>query len=100
MIAKLIKLAAVATLALGISSAWAAGLVHEGTVLDTMNGGGYTYVQIEASDNTFWAAGPQVEVNKGDTVVVQEQMWMNDFTSKSLDRTFEELLFVGRIDKK
>ncbi|MPY24989.1 NrfJ [Shewanella psychropiezotolerans] len=100
MIAKLIKLAAVATLALGMSSAWAAGVVHEGTVLDTMNGGGYTYVQIKESDKTFWAAGPQVEVNKGDTVVVQEQMWMNDFTSKSLDRTFEELLFVGRIDKK
>ncbi|MBL4814764.1 NrfJ [Shewanella sp.] len=100
MIAKLIKLAAVATLALGMSSAWAAGIVHEGTVLDTMNGGGYTYVQIKESDKTFWAAGPQVEVNKGDTVVVQEQMWMNDFTSKSLDRTFEELLFVGRIDKK
>lgn len=100
MIAKLVKLAAVATLALGMSSAWAAGIVHEGTVLDTMNGGGYTYVQIKESDKTFWAAGPQVEVNKGDTVVVQEQMWMNDFTSKSLDRTFEELLFVGRIDKK
>lgn len=100
MIAKLIKLAAVATLALGISSAWAAGVVHEGTVLDTMNGGGYTYVQIKESDKTFWAAGPQIEVSKGDTVVVQEQMWMNDFTSKTLDRTFDELLFVGRIDKK
>ncbi|EDQ01611.1 hypothetical protein [Shewanella benthica] len=100
MIAKLIKLTVVAALALGISSAWAAGVVHEGIVLDTMNAGGYTYVQIKESDKTFWAAGPQVEVNKGDTVVVQEQMWMNDFTSKSLDRTFEALLFVGRIDKK
>ncbi|QFU23566.1 NrfJ [Shewanella eurypsychrophilus] len=100
MIAKLIKLAAVATLALGISSAWAAGVVHEGEVLDTMNGGGYTYVQIKESDKTFWVAGPQVEIKKGDKVVVQEQMWMNDFTSKTLDRTFDELLFVGRIDKK
>ena len=40
------------------------------------------------------------EVKKGDTVVVQEQMWMNDFASKTLNRTFDELLFVGRIDKK
>jgi hypothetical protein len=100
MIAKFVRLAAVATLALGISSAWAAGVVHEGQVLDTMNAGGYTYVQIKESDKTFWAAGPQVEVVKGDIVVVQEQMWMNDFTSKTLDRTFDELLFVGRIDKK
>ncbi|ASJ97434.1 MULTISPECIES: hypothetical protein [Shewanella] len=100
MITKLVRLAAAATLALGISSAWAAGVVHQGTVVDTMNGGGYTYVQIKEADKTFWAAGPQVEVKKGDVVVVQEQMWMNDFTSKTLNRTFDELLFVGRIDKK
>ena len=51
MMAKLVKLAAVATLALGMSSAWAQGVVHEGTVVDTMNGGGYTYVQIKEADN-------------------------------------------------
>ncbi|BAJ01339.1 hypothetical protein [Shewanella violacea] len=100
MIAKLCKLAAAATLGLGISNAWAADIVHQGTVLQTMNGGGYTYIQIQESDKTIWAAGPQVDIKKGDKVVVQEQMWMNDFTCKTLDHTFEELLFVGRIDKK
>lgn len=100
MMAKWVKLAAVATLALGMSSAWAKGIVHEGTVVDTMNGGGYTYVQIKEADNTFWAAGPQIEVSKGDKVAVVEQMWMNEFTSKTLNRTFDKLLFVGQIDKK
>lgn len=98
--AKLVKLAAVATLALGMSSAWAQGVVHEGTVVDTMNGGGYTYVQIKEADNTFWAAGPEAEVKKGDKVAVVEQMWMNQFTSKTLNRTFDKLLFVGQIEKK
>ncbi len=100
MMAKLVKLAAVATLALGMSSAWAQGVAHEGTVVDTMNGGGYTYVQIKEADNTFWAAGPQTEVAKGDKVAVVEQMWMNQFTSKTLNRTFDKLLFVGQIEKK
>ncbi|MCG9697218.1 NrfJ [Shewanella sp. Isolate11] len=100
MIAKFVRLVAVITLTLGFSSAWAAGVVHEGKVLETMNAGGYTYVQIKEPNKTFWAAGPQVEIAKGDTVVVQEQMWMNGFTSKTLNRTFDELLFVGRIDKK
>ncbi|MEL4429257.1 NrfJ [Shewanella mangrovisoli] len=100
MMAKLVKLAAVATLALGMSSAWAQGVVHEGTVMDTMNGGGYTYVQIKEADNTFWAAGPEAEVKKGDKVAVVEQMWMNQFTSKTLNRTFDKLLFVGQIEKK
>ena len=100
MMAKLVKLAAVATLALGMSSAWAQGVVHEGTVVDTMNGGGYTYVQIKEADNTFWAAGPEAEVKRGDKVAVVEQMWMNQFTSKTLNRTFDKLLFVGQIEKK
>ncbi|MDB2387284.1 NrfJ [Shewanella sp.] len=100
MITKFVKYAATITLALGLSNAWAQDSMHEGTVIDTMNGGGYTYVQIKEADNTFWAAGPQMEVEKGDTVVVQSQMWMDNFTSKTLNRTFDELMFVGRIDKK
>lgn len=100
MIAKMIKLAAVATFALGMSSAWAQGVSHEGTVVDTMNSGGYTYVQIQEADKTFWAAGPEVALSKGDKVAVVEQMWMEQFTSKTLNRTFDKLLFVGQIDKK
>ncbi|AYV13233.1 NrfJ [Shewanella algae] len=98
--AKLAKILATAALALGVSSAWAQGVVHEGTVVDTMNSGGYTYVQIKEADKTFWAAGPQVAVAKGDKVQVTEQMWMTNFTSKTLNRTFDKLMFVGEIDKK
>ncbi|MCL1073427.1 NrfJ [Shewanella dokdonensis] len=98
---KLAKILATAAMVLGISvSAWAAGKMHEGTVLDTMNSGGYTYVQVKEGDNTFWAAGPQVKVDKGDKVQVDEQMWMTNFTSKTLKRTFDKLMFVGEIAKK
>ncbi|MBR9728257.1 NrfJ [Shewanella intestini] len=98
--AKLIKLAAVATLALGVSSAWAQGLIHKGEVVATMDGGGYTYVQLKESDKTYWVAGPQVKVAKGDTVEVSEQMWMPNFKSSSLNRTFDKIMFVGSINKK
>lgn len=37
---------------------------------------------------------------KGDKVQVTEQMWMTNFTSKTLNRTFDKLMFVGEIDKK
>ncbi|QIR13892.1 NrfJ [Shewanella aestuarii] len=97
---KLIKLLAVTTLALGVSSAWAQGVIHQGEVIDTMNGGGYTYVQVKEADKTYWAAGPQVVVAKGDKVEMSEQMWMNDFKSSSLNRTFDEIMFVGQIVKK
>lgn len=98
--AKFVKLAAIATLALGISSAWAAAAVHQGTVLQTMNSGGYTYVQVKEADKTFWAAGPQTDVKKGDTVSMTEQMMMKNFTSNTLKQNFDEIMFVGEITKK
>jgi hypothetical protein len=98
--AKLIAFAAAATLAIGVSSAWAQGALHQGEVLDTMNGGGYTYIQLKEADKTYWAAGPQTQVSKGDKVEVSEQMWMNDFKSSSLNRTFDKIMFVGDINKK
>ncbi|WP_394129003.1 NrfJ [Shewanella maritima] len=98
--AKFIKLIAAATLALGVTSAWAQGVIHQGEVLETMNGGGYTYVQIKNEKDTFWAAGPQTEVAKGDIVQVSEQMWMSNFKSSSLNKTFEKLMFAGHITKK
>ncbi|MBB1441383.1 NrfJ [Shewanella sp. SG41-4] len=98
--AKLIAFAAAAILAMGVSSVWAQGALHQGEVLDTMNGGGYTYVQLKEADKTYWAAGPQTEVTKGDKVEVSEQMWMSDFKSSSLNRTFDKIMFVGNINKK
>lgn len=96
----IVKIIATAVLALGVSSAWANAKLYQGEVLDTMNGGGYTYVQVKDDNNTFWAAGPQVEINKGDKVEMSEQMWISDFKSSSLNRTFDKIMFVGHIHKK
>lgn len=73
-----------------------AGMVR-GTVLETMNSGGYTYVAIETSEGPIWAAGPQSSVKTGDVVEISEGMPMNQFTSKTLGRTFDVLYFVNRI---
>ncbi|WP_256261076.1 NrfJ [Shewanella sp. NIFS-20-20] len=73
---------------------------YQGKVIDTMNAGGYTYVQVQQGDNTFWAAGPQVAVSKGDQVTLAGQSWMKNFTSNTLNRTFDKILFVGKIDKQ
>jgi hypothetical protein len=68
-----------------------------GTVLETMDSGGYTYVAIETSQGPIWAAGPQTSVKAGDVVEIPEGMPMNQFTSKTLGRTFDVLFFVNRI---
>ena len=95
-----LKLLAAASLAMASMLAWAQPGIHQGTVLETMNSGGYTYVQIQEGDKTLWAAGPQVSLKKGDSVSVTSAGWMKDFHSKTLNRTFADLLFVSKIVKE
>jgi hypothetical protein len=72
------------------------GMVR-GEVLETMDSGGYTYVLLETDEDTRWAATQQTVVEVGDIVQVSEGMAMADFTSKTLDRTFDVVYFTGAL---
>lgn len=67
-----------------------------GTVAETMTSGGYMYVRLE-EDNT-WIASSPVLVAVGDKVTYTGGMTMKDFTSRTLNRTFEHILFAGKIE--
>jgi hypothetical protein len=68
-----------------------------GTVVETMNTGGYTYVQVDTGKEKIWAAAPEFQVKVGDLVTVPTGMLMKNHQSKTLNRTFEEIYFVGKI---
>ena len=75
-----------------------AGAGKKGTVTQTMNSGGYTYV--EAADEKgekVWMALPETKVTKGDKIEYPEMPPMVNFQSKTLNRTFEKILFVPGI---
>jgi membrane protein implicated in regulation of membrane protease activity len=65
-----------------------------GVVLETMDGGGYTYAHVELEDTEVWVAGPVTPLKVGDTVSLVDTMAMGSFPSIALDRTFDELFFV------
>ena len=69
----------------------------KGVVVTTMNSGNYTYVEIDKGGEKMWAAGPKTPVKTGDTVILADGSMMNNFYAKSLDRTFEVILFSGGI---
>lgn len=81
-----------------ISQSAAYAAEHRGVVLDAVTGGGYTYMNIEENGEKFWIAGPANTVAKGAEVSFSEQVWMPNFTSKALNRTFEKILFVSGVD--
>ena len=64
-----------------------------------MSTAGYTYIQVEEKGKAFWIAVPESEVGVGDTISFYEQMLMENFTSQSLQRTFDRILFVEAINK-
>jgi hypothetical protein len=75
-----------------------AGVGKKAKVVQTMNSGGYTYV--EAADEKgvkTWLAMPEVKVAVGDAVEFPDTPPMINFQSKTLKRTFEKISFVPGI---
>lgn len=68
-----------------------------GTVLETMNAAGYTYVLLDTAEGQRWVAAQQTPVAVGDTVQTNQGMAMRNFTSQSLNRTFEVIYFSGAL---
>lgn len=97
-LAKIFMSAGVAVLIMAASNSTAFAAEHRGIVLDSVTGGGYTYMNIEENGQKFWIAGPQTSVSKGAEVSFSEQVWMPNFTSKALNRTFEKILFVSGVN--
>lgn len=64
-----------------------------GTVLETIDSGGYTYLRLQAARGEVWAAVRQAAVKKGSQVTVVNGMPMADFESKTLKRKFDHIIF-------
>ena len=68
------------------------GLI-EGTVLETMDAAGYTYVNVSSAQGPVWIALPETDVKKGANLSFATGMEMKDFHSKSLNKTFTSIIF-------
>ncbi len=69
--------------------------VWEGKIIETMDASGYTYVLVDTGSEQIWAAGPKTTVKTGQSVIVPKGMMMPNFSSKTLDRVFDEIYFVN-----
>ena len=68
-----------------------------GTIVETFDSGGYTYIQLDTGTEKVWAAVGQAKVAVGDKISLRNGPVMRDFHSKSLDRTFPEIIFSSGI---
>jgi hypothetical protein len=69
----------------------------DGKVIYTVDGAGYTFMELKSDKGTFWAATRQTKVAVGDIVKLINPMLMKNFESKSLQRKFDEIYFADGI---
>ena len=68
-----------------------------GAVLETMNSGGYTYAKLDLGSEQVWVAGPETKLAVGDKIDMVGGTLMTNFTSNTLNRTFDRIYFVNAL---
>ena len=72
--------------------------VHTVVVQEVIQASAYTYLNVKEKDRNYWIAINKREVGKGETISFAGGLEMKNFQSKELQRTFETIYFVNRID--
>jgi hypothetical protein len=65
----------------------------KGEVLEVKEVASYTYLRIKTRDGEKWAAISKSAINKGAQVTIENVTVMNNFESKSLQKTFPTIAF-------
>ena len=71
-------------------------LPKQGKVLEMMHASGYTYMNVDTgTGQPMWIAASMMRIKPEQNVKWTDAAVMNNFTSKSLHRTFDQILFVS-----
>lgn len=72
-----------------------ANTTHTAKIIETMSSGGYTYMKVQEGKNSYWVAMTLRDAKVGQDIKFSEQGWMKNFRSKTLNRTFANILFAA-----
>ncbi len=68
-----------------------------GAVAETMNASRYTYMRVVTGGESHWVATGEMKVSVGDIVTVRGGTPMSNFTSPTLERTFDTIIFAENV---
>jgi hypothetical protein len=72
-------------------------LTQQGTVLSAVETKGFSYIEVKQETRTLWIAVPTTPVKAGDILRFEDNPVMATYESKSLKRTFSNVMFVSRV---
>jgi hypothetical protein len=64
-----------------------------GKILETFDASNYTYLRLQTANGEAWAAVPTAKVAVGQEVAVAGPIWMENFKSNTLNRSWEKIAF-------
>jgi hypothetical protein len=71
---------------------------NSGKVLEVIDTSMYTYLQVSLDKGPVWIAASKTKVAKGDKVGFGNGAVMTNFYSKSLNRTFDSIIFTDKVE--
>jgi starvation-inducible outer membrane lipoprotein len=73
------------------------GADHKGKVVSAINAAGYTYIEVEEKGKRLWVAVMEVTVKPGDEAEFPDSPPVENFQSKTLNRTFDKIILAPGI---
>jgi len=74
-------------------------LPNSGEIIAIVQTDAYTYLKVMGKGGARWLAAPHGEFIKGETIHYSRGLTMVRFYSRSLGRTFDEILFVEKVQR-
>ena len=71
---------------------------NKGKVLEVIDTSMYTYMQVTSDNGPIWLAGSKTNVAKGANISYPTGATMTNFHSKSLNRTFDTIIFLDKVE--
>ena len=60
----------------------------------------YSYIKTDLDGDEIWTAATRIKAEKGDTLYYSQSYGMNNFNSKSLNKTFDTIIFIEDISNQ
>lgn len=76
----------------------AAQLLNKGKVLEVIDTSMYTYLQVSSDSSPVWLAVAKTDIAKGANIAYADGAVMSNFHSKSLNRTFDKIIFLDKVE--
>jgi type II secretory pathway pseudopilin PulG len=71
---------------------------HTAVVQEVLQATSYTYLKVKEADSDYWIAVTKRQIEPGTEISFSGALEMRNFQSKDLQRTFETVYFVSKID--